>query len=142
MDALRAGNHPFADRGRIQLSPGAESDAGRSDADVAPPGPGSGAVVRGDPGTSPGLGGLARGRNRLAGQWQDPLAVVFRHRDLELFYDRSIAGQSGAVENVHPGIRRRLGERFLGPVQRLGVRLAPEVRSEEHTSELQSQSNL
>ncbi len=76
---------------------------------------------------SAGLGGAQRRRDRLAREWQDPMAVVFRHQRAELFPDRPFAGESGAPAVLHAGIRRNAGGRLLGRVQRRGVRRPAEV---------------
>ncbi len=63
----------------------------------------------------------------LACRWQNSLALVFWQSDAYLFYDRSFAGQSGSGEVFYRRIQRYADYRFLGRVQRGGLRRSANV---------------
>ena len=112
--ALRPGQHALANRRSLQLPPANEVDAGGFDPTVATVAGDSRTVVRRDSRPRLALGGVARRRDQLAGQRENALAVVFCDRRAYLFYDRPLSGQSGAVEVLHRGISRDVGDRLLG----------------------------
>ena len=124
---LRAGQHPLPDRRRLQPSPDVQAHPRRPGPDVvsAPGDPLR--LVSGDPDPGVGLGGPARRRDRLAGQRQDPLAVVLHHDRSDLLHDRSESGQPGVGGVLQGRVRTgRWSPTSGGPTTRSSAR---DVRS-------------
>ena len=117
--ALCAGQHALADSRDLQPPPAAETDRQRAALHVAPAGRGVAAAVRTDSRRGVGVGGVARRRQRLAGQWKNTRVVVFLHTRPDVLPDRPVARLSGAEKNLLPRIRGNSGQRFLGRVQRV-----------------------
>ena len=124
---LRAGQHPLADRRRLQPPSDAQGHPRRPDPDVVPAPGDPLRLVSGDPGPGVGFGGLACRRDRLAGQWQDPLALVLHDDRSDLLHDRSESRQSGVEAVLQGRVRRDVGHRFLGGLQRGRLREEAEM---------------
>src|SRR6266849_790575 len=115
--ALLAGHHLVSDYRRVQLPPALQANSGRIGADVAAT-PGDGVrLVPANSGAGVGFGGVARRRDRLAGQRQDPLAVVLHHAEFDLLPDRSLPRLADVEEVFQTRVCRNVGVRFLGRLQ-------------------------
>ncbi len=119
--ALWIGAHDAADCGGVELSPGIGAVAWRPDEDVAAAERDSASLIRTNSRAGVAVGRVARRRNWLARKRQDTLAVGLRHRRRDLLHDRSQPQRRGFEEVLLRGIRRHVGDRFLGTVQRGGL---------------------
>ena len=116
--ALSAGHHAGADHRRVQLPPPVQAVFRWPGTDVAPAAGNPLGLVPGNPGPSPRQRRAPRRRDRLAGQRQDILVVVFRVEGCHLLHDRSPARQSGLEEVLQKRVRWSVGDRLLGRLQR------------------------
>src|SRR5512135_1489021 len=124
---LPAGYHAGADRRRVQFPPSVQALSRRPGVDVAAVAGGPFGLVPGNPDPGPPKRRAARRRDRLAGRRQDLLAVVLRDQRLDLLYDRPQSRISGLEEVLQERVRRGVGDRLLGRLQRGRLRAEAEM---------------
>src|SRR5512135_421571 len=124
---LPAGYHAGADRRRVQFPPSVQALPRRPGVDVAAVAGGPFGLVPGNPDPGPPKRRAARRRDRLAGRWQDLLAVVLHDRRPDLLHDRPQPRIASIAEVLQERVRRGVGDRLLGRLQRGRLRAEAEM---------------
>src|SRR5208283_405462 len=127
MDALRPGQHDFANRRSLQLPCADEAYQRRNGASLGTPARGALPLVRTNPSGSFEFGRVACRRNFVASRRQDALVVGLRQPGPDLLHDRPLPGRTGVAAVLRGGIPGHVGQRLLGRLQCRGLCCPPSL---------------